>query len=78
MQFHKFFFECSIKEPDNIIKKLYTLLALNSGGGLIFERGHYYYLSLEDNTEFKIPLDYDKAEHDRLTNAINKYRPKLC
>jgi len=76
MQFHPFFIECSIREDDNIIQKLYNLLATNTGGGLIIKRGHNYYLSLDDNTEFKIPFEYNKIDHARLNDVINKHRTR--
>lgn len=72
MQFHSFFMECHIRETNPIMKMLFYKMAFNEGGGLIFKRGNHYYLSLEDNMEFKIPPYYDEKEHANLTKFIKR------
>lgn len=70
--FFPFFLECSIVEQDKIKKKLFSTLAFNGGGGLIFNRGPRYVLSFEGNKEFKIPTEYDSKEHVKLVNMLGK------
>lgn len=70
--FFPFFLECSLVEQDKVKKKLYSTLAFNEGGGLIFVRGNKFFLSFEENKEFKIPLDYNLEEHVKLSNMLGK------
>lgn len=70
--FFPFFLECSFVEKDNLKKKLFTALAFNDGGGLVFSRGNKYVVSLERNKEFKIPTEYDSKEHIKISNMLGK------
>jgi hypothetical protein len=70
--FFPFFLECSFVEQDKVKKRLFTKLAFNDGGGLIFNRGNRFVLSCEGNTEFKIPSEYSSKEHARLSKMLGK------
>lgn len=70
--FFPFFLECSFAENDILKKKLFMTLAFNDGGGLVFNRGNKYVVSLEGNTEFKIPAEYDSTEHIKISSMLGK------
>lgn len=74
--FHPFFLECSFCEQDMARKKFFSKMAFNNGGGLIFVRGGHSYLSLEGNMEFKVPKEYDQAEHAKLIAMIQSSSQK--
>lgn len=63
--------ECSINETNEILRKIFVNMAMDSGCGHIIKRGPNRYLCVD---EFKIPNVYDREEHARLASLFFAYK----
>lgn len=73
-EFYTFFMECSINETNEILRKIFANMAIDSGCGHIIKRGPNRYLCVERIHEFKIPNVYDREEHARLASLFFAYK----